>query len=153
MCWNTRIKSCAELKVAKDNIPVTKIVWITEDRISAYFMQFDYIIGEVYHTEIGTLITLEFMGFEGHIDKGFHSYTNESIKRCNNNSCYVYLNNSTNRDKTCYHKDRICYHNYNNETKLGIMSCIIPKGSKYYKNEVGEIVSDTIKPIYCFTIK
>ena len=41
------------------------------------------------------------------------------------------------------------FYNYN----LGIMSCVIPKGSNYYENENGEIVSDTIKPIYCYKIK
>lgn len=68
------------------------------------------------------------------IDKGFHSYS---------------------MDKTMATKDKyhiVIYNMENNEIvdsiffsdHLVIAKCIIPKGSKYYKNDLGEIVSDQI---------
>lgn len=147
MCWQTRYKT--KLKVAEDNIPVTKIVRVSSNIIQAYYVpEFIYSIGVVYHSKLDSPYLY---GRSWRVQKGFHSYkpscTIELYKAFCSDDWYCAL--------VVKNLISVISDNYGPlyRDDLGIMSCVIPKGSKYYENEYGEIVSDTIKPIYCYKIK
>lgn len=148
MCWSSFSKP--ELKVAENNIPVTKIVKIKQNIIRAYYEdKFVYSVNETYHSKIKLESPYSKVDYY-RITEGFHSYKS---------SCPITLSKSffcttlnvgyPNEDGELEQYCMTC----NSYRTLGIMSCIIPKGSKYYENEDGEIVSNTIKPIYCYKIK
>lgn len=142
MCWISMSKP--ELKVAEDNIPVTKIVGIRQNVIRAYYKgEFKYSIGEIYHSKI----TLSPAWKCYRITEGFHSYESSCRITISKLFLYPFLTVRLPLMLVQYDMSSIDFFN------LGIMSCIIPKGSKYYENENGEVVSDTIKPIYCYKIK
>lgn len=149
MCW---VSFETKIKVAKDNIPVTKIVIISNDKIKSYYEGFEYSVGKTYKTELDLPFENSISCYgkrSWSINEGFHSY---------NSSCPL---EKEYFDRTVIvavlnphrHTHVLGYSPKKARDILGIMSCIIPKGSTYYENEVGEIVSDTIKPIYCYKIK
>ena len=154
MCWSSFSKP--ELKVAEDNIPVTKIVKIIYGDIRAYYMEVKYSIGKTYHFKReleSELLFPELFPPDGsyyRITEGFHSYKS-SCPIDSKISLYTTLNVGypAHDSRILAQYSMIC----NSYRTLGIMSCIIPKGSKYYENEDGEIVSEAIKPIYCYKIK
>lgn len=153
MCWSSFSKP--ELKVAEDNIPVTKIVKIIHNDIRAYYMDVKYSIGKICYlkrelkSELSELFSLN--GSYYRITEGFHSYKS---------SCPIILSKIFLYTTICVGhptEDSCMVGQYNmicsSSHSLGIMSCVIPKGSKYYENKDGEIVSEVIKPIYCYKIK
>ena len=143
MCWSSFSKP--ELKVAGDNVPVTKIVKVSSDIIQAYYVPgFIYSSEKIYHSKLDSPYLY---GMFWRIQRGFHSYKSSfPIEFYKKSWCYsLVVKNLIGV--------RLDVYNSSISSDLGIMSCIIPKGSKYYENEYGEIVSDTIKPIYCYKIK
>ena len=76
------------------------------------------------------------------IEEGFHSYKevkiviDKELKRLR-----IYSKKNKALDSWSLHRKGIA-----------IMACVIPKGSIYYENRRGEIVSNTIRPIYCYKI-
>lgn len=152
MCWTSKYKP--KLKVAKDNIPVTKIVKIIPklDIIQAYFIDFfQYSIGEVYNSKLEFPILSKdiILNDVWEINEGIHSYKSSSkIEKISERSYYALQIRDAKKNLLQGYGPI-----FNNSCDMiGIMSCIIPKDSKYYENEHGEIVSDTIKPIYCYKI-
>lgn len=51
MCW-IGIDFETKIKVAKDNIPVTKVVIINHNKIKSYYEGFEYSIGKTYKTKL-----------------------------------------------------------------------------------------------------
>ena len=146
MCWQTRYKT--KLKVAEDNIPVTKIVRVSSDIIQAYYVPGFIYSKKIFHSKLD----LPYLyGRSWRVQKGFHSYKSS----CPIELCKMFYPEGWKCSLIVKNFIGICLDVYNPffSSDLGIMSCIIPKGSKYYENEHGEIVSDTIKPIYCYKIK
>lgn len=139
MCWiGTNDKELTP-KVAEDNIPVEKIVKIgtniynEECYYAAYY-------DKVY--ELNTTYKTNNMFLHGcEVEEGFHSYKGVKIVIVKElEAIYIYSKNNVKLDSWSIHD-------------IAIMSCVIPKGSTYYENRHGEIVSDTIRPIHCYKIK
>lgn len=104
---------------------------------------FTYSIGIVYSTKLESPHSYPYSWV---INKGFHSYREPCHMRL--------IFEGWDSTITIKYPTKNVFIDYFKRPSscLGIMSCIIPKGSKYYENEDGEIVSDTIKPIYCYEV-
>lgn len=139
MCWVGTNDEELTPKIAEDNIPVEKIVMLgtnfdnEECWYSAYFSK-EYELNTTYKTD-------DMFLFVCVVEKGFHSYKGVRIV-INKEIESIYIYSKMNCKLDSWH---IC--------STAIMSCIIPKGSIYYENRHGEIVSNTIRPIYCYKIK
>lgn len=140
MCWIGTNDEELTPKIAEDNIPVEKIVVLDtnldneECWYSAYFNK-EYELNTTYKTNDMFLFD-DYM-----IEKGFHSYKGVKIViNKKTGGIYIYSKHDKKLDSWCIHNK-------------AIMSCVIPKGSIYYENRHGEIVSNTIRPIYCYKIK
>ena len=147
MCWYSKKKKAA--RIAVEDILVYKVMYRKPNngRFRSLYRRMDYEPEKIYWTDVNPIsidrtLYPEMMIYKGFsplylemkIDKGFHSYS---------------------MDKTMATKDKyqiVIYNMENNEIvdsiffsdNLVIAKCIIPKGSKYYKNDLGEIVSDQI---------
>lgn len=140
MCWFAYNIEELNPKIAEDNIPVEKLVKVTgKDTCRSAYFGFSYKMNNIYKKDIQRI-------YRG-ITNGIHSYKgckflikDRSIIVCSRNPVRTLDSLSI---INCF------YGNMN----MGIMSCIIPKGSIYYENERGEVVSNAIKPIYCYKIK
>lgn len=134
MCWKSKEKKTPQ--IAGEDIFVYKVMLQNPDtgRYKSLYYGMRYEAGKVYSTCIEPINTYRPLYPEMKIDKGFHSYS---------------------MDRTMATKDKyqiVIYNMENNEIvdsifffdNLVIAKCIIPKGSKYYKNDLGEIVSDQI---------
>ena len=139
MCWLGTDNEELTPKIAEDNIPVEKIVMLGTNIYNEECWYSAYINKEY---EINTTYKTDDMFLHGFvIEEGFHSY--KGVKIIINKELElirIYSRNNKKLDSwsTC---------------DTAIMSCVIPKGSIYYENRHGEIVSDTIRPIYCYKIK
>ena len=133
MCWisfNKPIKMIAE----KD-IPVVKFVYKRQGGYQSVYYRYPYKIGD----EVTSTIIF---GGENYIREGLHSYIPCSIYLEGWHSYYicVKLKNS------CFNVDTL-FSEYDDGSTLVQMNCIIPKGSEYYVNERGEVVSNKLKVI------
>lgn len=132
MCWNT--KKPAVLKMAEKDRAVFKVVEQIDEKLLSNYRKFPYEIGKLYETRIGDR-KAAFGRLR--IEEGFHSYSN----KCKWEPLYAFPD-------TVY---RVAFGNLSLAIfdlsvihKHVRVSCIIPKGSLYYENEYGEIVSDKI---------
>ena len=139
MCWIATNEKELTPKIAEDNIPVEKIVMLgtniynEEYWCSAYFNK-EYELNTTYRTYDMFLHSYV-------IEEGFHSYKGAKI-----------VIDKELKDIYIYGKDNKKLDSWSIRG-MAIMSCVIPKGSIYYENRHGEIVSNTIRPIYCYKIK
>lgn len=139
MCWVGTNDEELTPKVAEDNIPVEKIVmsgtniYNEEYWCSAYFNK-EY--------ELNTTYKATRMFLNGcMVEEGFHSYKGVRI-----------IIDKELEGIRIYGKNNVKLDSWSIRG-TAIMSCVIPKGSIYYENRHGEVVSDTIRPIYCYKIK
>ena len=124
MCWITKCNKHMEEKIAKRNINTWKIVSIKSDtdgnitfKPRYYDYKTTYCLNQQYNTSIHIKDVEDWYMI---IDYGIHSYSKHAIN------------------------DRRIVTQY--EKGLAIMECIIPRGTKYYINEYGEYVSESIIP-------
>ena len=138
MCWSIDkngllkdLKECSK-KTAKD-ITVYKIGDIKEDKFIPYYHNDFYYLINKFNDEIK--LKIEEFDDKIIIGDGYHSYSKD---------CYIYQDSDN---------DGICICNDKNEsfdTYISIIRAnfigkfIIPKGSVYYENEDGEIVSSQL---------
>lgn len=131
MCWFGERN--AVLKIAEEDINVFKIAIKSENTIISAYKGFQYKIEQLYETEINLEKGYTFAS----IDKGFHSYSNKCrlIKGCSHfgYSAFRIMFKTRLLDSFGRHAVPYCR-----------VDCIIPKGSQYYENEYGEIVSNKI---------
>ena len=116
MCWESKTKP--ELQTAKEDIVVYKVALLKETGIESLFQRFHYKLGCVY--KMPELILLSQDCYR--VKEGFHSY---------------------NTYKDAFQLCLSCGFTWILGATYYVLKCIIPKGSKYYKN-AKEIVSDTI---------
>lgn len=145
MCWKTnRINNIKEHIVrTKNGLKVLKICLLDKDeRIIPYFYsdRLVYEMGKTYESEFEKY---ENQSFKLQICEGLHSY----------NSKKVFFEKSKHPWSNIYYFDISnkygCIRNFNFEigfSRAVSVECVIPYGSKYYENEYGEIVSDTLIP-------
>ena len=135
MCWGTNrpIKKCRH--IADKDIETFKI--INSDNTPYYYGDIVYEVGKVC-----PIIKLRRNSFD-EIEKGYHSYSKEK--------CYIDEYGSGKYPDRCVKRkfDCIPICNYSHKLCDGykLADFIIPKGTKYYENEWGEIVSETIKMV------
>lgn len=142
MSWCTYKSKDKEHKTAYEDINVYNVY--TKMPNGEYFFQNEktsYKVGEKYEKP------LEIKPFEvdGHkclwISGGFKTYDTD---------CGVMFENKDGYEEVvvapCYNNYWMGFHNKGRRTdgKLAIVDCIIPKGSTYYKNFCGFIVSDAL---------
>lgn len=153
MCWETSKKSvCRFRKTAKEDIEVFKIVVEkNNNEFRPYFMstKLCYKLGKEYKTKIEKRKYMARCYDKIQIDAGFHSYDLKLVKPykdfhhdLDDNitpyfGAFSLVNGCSIGIYTC--KDGLYF------TNPAFVKCIVPKGAKYYENEVGEIVSDRIK--------
>ena len=132
MCWTGNI---TDKHIAKADMPVYKVLLINGNDLLSPYRKMLYFRNILYIEKIKP-IGEEEIGIEA----GLHCYSG---------SCTVKMKNAyTNRDiivdtKRCF---RLYY-----ESDNGIMAVfrgVIPKGTVYYENEHGEIVSEGLKILH-----
>lgn len=125
MCWTSSTKP--KLQTAKKNIVVYKVVRLNENIIESLIQEFRYVLGRKYKLPALSLYFTppELFGSDAHYDvyEGFHSYNTyvdallQQELNCSVTSSYV---------------------------KTKVVACIIPKGSKYYRNETVTVSNSII---------
>lgn len=137
MCWESYNKPIK--KKAEKDIAVFKI--ITRD-FKSYYRSYKYKLNHTYRTRIGQILHPTLYTFS--IFEGFHSYSKECEITRYNNSFNLFpkkVKMFEVRSK-CNKKFRLDAFQIEKVLKV---NCIIPKGSLYYENEDGEIVSSSIR--------
>jgi hypothetical protein len=132
MCWISNNKP--EQLIAKEDITVYKVIQkYPDDKILSYFNDFPYELGEIYNTTITVRHFKDDYNNFYFIKSGFHSY-NYDLEICIDP--FITTPVLTDALETRYYG-----------TGVYGMICTIPKGTKYYVNEFGDVVSTSIKPI------
>jgi len=152
MCWNNKQKL---IFISNKDVPVFKIAVIDKEnnKVNPYFQgrKIEYIEGNVY--ECDSYLDKGFI-FEPKYDlygklehyfvtKAMHSYSPANLKL---GSIYTSICIDTYK-KAQQFNDLITRLQYYRTDNVAIMLCIIPKGTRYAVNSVGEIVSDSIKVV------
>ena len=138
MCWLGKLEN---KHVAKEDIRVFKVCKLAFNKdIVPYFKPYQdiktYREGETYYDSIGIEYSSQCSGL-AEITQGLHSYTignyegSESLEACSTFICDGFTVIESNRE-------------YNNNGAR-IVLCTIPKGSIYYLNRRGEIVSNCLR--------
>lgn len=129
MCW---ISKSAPIKlIAEKDIPVFKIVEKTNQGRNYWSIYYE----RLYHLGEKVTSKIEIRDIYK-IERGLHSYIPE-VKLI---LCGDYLSI---KDLRGWYVDGFSLSLFN----LAKMNCIIPKGSEYYVNERGEVVSNQLKVI------
>ena len=138
MCWLS--KEVIPFNIAAEDVEVYKVMFATESdrRLMSCYRRMLYDAGKEYEVEM-TVSKLD-KGILGKyhmmIEQGFHSYSLDNT---------IVMRNVTNLSVICKETgDCIESVKLLSLIKRVAVKCIIPKGSKYYKNDLGEIVSDQI---------
>lgn len=122
MCWCTKDKNYATPIVAEKDVKVYKVLFVTGDSILSPCQNFEWELGKLYDDKIKINET----GLETYINEGFHSLKFPPIHK-DGSWCIG--------DKELFSCG----------TYDIVFEAIIPKGSVYYENEDGEIVSTALK--------
>lgn len=117
--------------VAGKDISVVKVVVSENSIFRSFYYGFRYSVGCSYGTEVH--------GHDGRILGGFHSYSDKIRLLRDVAGIRVSLDGSFFNDTFYKCDSRI--------NSLYVMRCIIPKGSRYMRNDVGCYVSDSIRVV------
>jgi hypothetical protein len=127
MCWITN--TIPKLEVAKEDIPVKKILLNYNGSLySPVFGDGKWKLNVVRATELGE-VNYHKLDECFSIRHGFHSC--ENIHKYDNDFSHVWTNKYFN-------------HLFAIDDGEDVFNAIIPKGSRYYKNEEGDYVSDKL---------
>ena len=151
MCWRNKEKS---IFIADKDVPVFKICNVEKntDKVHPYFQtqQIEYKENEEYKCDSRCGFAFENNISYGMPDgfivyRGMHSYSPANLRlfpACCIGEIYV----GTYKTTALSH-DVIARPQYYRTENAAIMLCVIPKGTRYAVNSVGEIVSDSIKVV------
>lgn len=137
MCWTYSKKlGYPQKSIAKSDI----IMRWDNGTFSSYFYFYGYKPGTEYMIENGIKIGESRTKYI--VEEGFHSYSGKCLIRARCvNRCVSFFLHSYNLNRSCviFNLFRIikC-------SDIIVAECLIPKGSIYYENQHGEIVSDKI---------
>ena len=138
MCWiGDNIK-----KIAEEDIKCKKIIdhHIPSDTYYAFYHEFfEYELGKVYEQKV-TPQVLEDYGDDdefARINEGFHCYSMD-IKMTRT------LGGSITVENTKYNTHTMFPFHINNNFRTVVVQCTIPKGTEYYENNFGEIVTSKL---------
>lgn len=121
MCFLTKNP---QKRIAESDVTCYKVVYVHKKRINSYVRAFPYELNKKYFQ------TIQFFKnrFGSRADKGFHSYDKVEYIFIKHYGLYI---------------DSLSFQTDINSNER-IVKCIIPKGAVYYKNEYGEIISESI---------
>ena len=138
MCWTTFNNICMFEKTAEKDIEVFKI--LSADNTPFFRYGKPYKVGKECPNII---LDIKRYNGRGTIEKGYHSYSKE---KCCHKKEKTFSDIAIENVKHKATNTAISFYCYG---KLGckVADFIIPKGTKYYENEYGEIVSETIKMV------
>ena len=125
MCWQYYKYIDTKRYIAETDIKTFKILSLRKYTLHSYYQNYDYTIGR-----LNSVNSLKLVGNK--ILEGFHSYNL-------NNDCLRIVDGIVVQGKKGEFLD--CYFYANHIVKV---ECIIPKGSEYYENSLGEIVSNKL---------
>ena len=144
MCWSTL--EVPEKMTASEDVPIFKIMRKVNGLSGyfAYFRKFNYSPMSRYRlsTRYGELQSLKIEWkssifnnmIEYYINEGFHSYSKEECSALASEHVVKVINRSEgNQIQVYFMSDELRY-----------VEGVIPKGSAYYKNSLGEYVSEEI---------
>lgn len=146
MCWISKEINGTE-KVANEDVFVFKMLIDTSHRrpntLLSPICRYFYSIGEDY--SILDKIKVKWSTYDKvyFINEGFHSYSTD---------CYVTKRLDGSSIVENQVGEVIGRYPYIESYNFVIVSCIIPKGTTYYENERGEIVSEQIRIIKKYSI-
>lgn len=126
MCWITESEACLDGKIAEEDIPVIKI--LTSELIAPFYFNFTYELNKdtpslAIHVNKSYDDEKEY-----EINWGYHSYKYDQIFY-DLNSGFYFING---------HKIAL-------RNNWRFFHAVIPKGQKYYVNEIGECVSESLR--------
>lgn len=144
MCWTGK-ELDRHIATAGD-MPVYKVLLINGDELLSPYRDMPYVENMLYTQNIKSKIGCkDFMGYQIRIEEGLHCYSG---------SCTVKMKNAyTDKDILVDTKRhfRLYYDSHGLDTDNRIMAVfrgVIPKGTVYYENEHGEIVSEGLKILH-----
>lgn len=138
MCWTSIEEKDRICRVAEDDIRIFKIVDKIGDSMvyTSYYwtLRETYGLDWEYYTKMGERI-LNNGGVI--VDRGFHSYSRKKCCVMEGMSCYNVFRKGGSELWDSFV--------FSTEGKTCVLWGIVPKGSRYYENAGGEIVSERIK--------
>ena len=138
MCWTSIEEKDRICRVAEDDIRIFKIVDKIGDSMvyTSYYwtLRETYGLDWEYYTKMGERI-LNNGGVI--VDRGFHSYSRKKCCVMEGMSCYNVFRKGGSELWDSFV--------FSTEGKTCVLWGIVPKGSRYYENADGEIVSERIK--------
>lgn len=144
MCWYGKLLS---KQVAKDDIHCKKIIaYNSKDKFYfPYYIRYGeikrYEIGKTYTSNLEIINVRTSVPNNCYIKDGLHCYSWDVTVLANKNkfcdSVLAVIDKKGGRDYYWFEKPQPGY--------PILVDCIIPKGATYYKNDRGEIVTDTLK--------
>jgi len=149
MCWRNKEKSVI---IANKDVPVFKICNVEKntDKVHPYFQtqRIEYKENEEYECSRRGFAFKNNISYgmpDGFmVDRGMHSYSPANLRLFPDDITSIYV--GTYKTTTLSH-DVIARPQYYRTENTAIMLCVIPKGTRYAVNSVGEIVSDSIKVV------
>ena len=148
MCWFSGSKKLSKYRrIARKDVLVRKLVRVSENpnKVVSYFTEFEYELGKTYYDEELSILNGYGSCHYAGIFVGFNSYSTEcKITRKEQTT----VSGDKKKDEIEVYSpdggDLVEYYELDN---LLMIDCVIPKGATYYVNELGEYVSESIKPI------
>lgn len=125
MCWSYYKYIDKKKRIAETDIRTFKILKSVEQILCAYYQNYKYTIGK-----LNSVNSLELI--RNKIFEGFHSYDL-------NNDCLSALGGIVVQGKEGGFLDY-----FSRADHIVKVECTIPKGSEYYENSLGEIVSNKL---------
>ena len=130
MCWT--IYKFPKRKKAKKDVPIFKV--LRKHQRAFFYPEFKYTLGKKYKTNIRNYLSIlyEYMiDYNVDVNKAFHSYSGDLKLDITESDATIHLKNGRFE----------IYHDYEQPV---VAYGVIPKGTTYYVNEKGEIVSNKI---------
>lgn len=140
MCWLSTEKK--DYRIANEDIHVYKVMLQKPGgRIfDSFYFHKTYETGQVYKTVVNPVYNNIECFYRTRIEGGFHSY--DKSKTIIKGNSFYWIIKVKNRP---YNPDIIhCPYSIRGYEDIVAVECVIPKGSFYYMNEDGEIVSNQI---------
>lgn len=136
MCWRTNYLYFQEAHRAKEDMTCYKVLRVSDDLLFSPVQGMHYIPAKVYRltnifgmTKKLKLIKADDWMNNSYIEKGFHSF--QKLRNAQEYNSFLHTV-SKSRYKPSLNKTTI------------VFDCTIPKGSQYYINEIGQMVSNKI---------
>ena len=144
MCWTGKIAD-KHIATAGD-MPVYKVLLINGDELLSPYRGMPYAENILYTKDIKPKTGCnDFMGYQIRIEEGLHCYSGSCTVKMENAYTDKYILVDTKRHFRLYYKS------FRRDTDNRIMAVfrgVIPKGTVYYENEHGEIVSEGLKILH-----